>query len=57
MPDSIGNFNLILTQFRMDLGLRDGATIIWNGNSNTLLAVGYLNIIQEPPVNDNEAKP
>ena len=53
---NMDRFNLVLTQFRMDLGLRDGTSIIWS-ESIGLISVGYLNIIQEPPVNDNEAKP
>lgn len=45
-----------LNHFRKILGLRKGTIIIFSAY-HELIAVGYLNTIVPPPVNDNEAKP
>lgn len=49
------NFNLQLNHIRAMWGLRQGTSLIWTDDG--LCPVGYINVIQQPPVNDNEAKP
>lgn len=47
-------FNFQLNHIRAMWGLRKGTTIIFN--KLDLIPVGYMNLFQQPAVNDNETK-